>query len=160
MEVEEVCCFLGCDVVQLLEVDCHFNETCNFGMTAAIRLKYCYISTRRHGVISGHTTVLSQYTDKERHVSLCRIRAGHGPLIVRVCGHLVGFLGGGIGDKVGLFLHRATQTEIEKGTVRKYVDMTHHFTTEEPTLIVIISREFVAERLSSDTSAEAIFWRQ
>jgi hypothetical protein len=35
--------------------------------------------------------------------------AGPGPLIIRVCGHIIGFLGGGLGDKLGLFLHRATQ---------------------------------------------------
>jgi hypothetical protein len=39
----------------------------------------------------------------------------------------------------------------------KHVDMTyeHNFETEEPTLIVIISRNFVAERLPSVPSVAA-----
>jgi hypothetical protein len=84
MEVEEECYFLGCGAAQSVRSRLTFQINLPFpGWRQAVRLKYCYISTRRHGVPSRQTTVLSQYIDKDKYVSVWCIGAGSVPLIVQ-----------------------------------------------------------------------------
>jgi hypothetical protein len=167
MEVEEGCCFLGCDATHFFRSGLTFQRNLLFsGWGQSVRLKYCYITTRRHGVTSRQTTVLSHSTLIKARISVeyrCRPWSSH----------CTGLLFWGVwafnrvpwrrGRRYGRSLSTQGNTDQKKadnrGSVRKHFDMTYNFETEEPTLIVIISRDFVAERLSSVPSAEAKSWR-